>query len=159
MPEIRVKRLLYFVLGMLAFAAGFWIVKTFILTEKLGKLGIVKDWGEICLWQDTEGINLSVAPLGCFSSTCTQVDQQSGTAFVDTQMKEIHLSASFVIRETSRFPLPCVKNYLGGGRVLINLSTMLPNDYTLWFEDQKVGDVMVFSGRETPRQCFWNDGK
>mgnify|MGYP001031070979 CR=1 FL=1 len=158
MSGIRVKRMLFFVLGMLTIALGFWILTTFIPTKTPEKGQMVEDWGEICLWQDVDGINLSVRPKGCFSTSCTEIKQKTGTVLVDMQLQEIHLASRFILMETSRFPLPCIDNCLGGGIVLFNLSTLLPNDYTLWFGDQKVGEVMVFSGRETPRQCF-TDGQ
>lgn len=158
-PKTRVKYLIFFILGMLAFAGGTFILKTFIFPTRPEKGTTVEDWGEICLWQDVNGINLSVRPFGCFSTTCTEIREQTGTVFVDTQMQEIHLTSRFILRETSRFPLPCIDNCLGAGIVLFNLSDLLPNNYTLWFKDQEVGEVMVFSGRETPRQCFENGGE
>ena len=148
--------MLIFVLGMLTFALAAFIVNTYWLTERPKKNGIVENWKQICLWQDVDGIYLSVSPRGCYSTTCTQIKQQTGTATVDLQDQEIHLDARFVLLETSRFPLPCAENCSGGGRVQFTLDQLIPNEYTLWFSKQKVGEVHIFSGRTTPRQCFEN---
>ena len=156
MSRIQLKNLFIFVLGMLTFGVGSFVTKTFLFYERPDKNGIVENWEEICLWQDNDGITLSISPKGCYSSSCTQIKQQVGTATIDLQEQEIHLSARSVLREVSRFPLPCIDNCLGGGSILINLANLIPNDYTIWFMDQKVGEVMVFSGKPTPRQCFEN---
>ena len=156
MMKFNVKTIIVFVLGMLTFALGAFIVNTFFLPTRPEEGGIIEDWEQICLWQDMDGIYLSVSPKGCYSTTCTQIKQQVGTATLDLQNQEIHLNARFVLLETSRFPLPCAQNCLGGGSVQFKLDQLIPNDYTLWFLDQKVGEVNIFSGRTTPRQCFKN---
>ena len=55
--------------------------------------------------------------------------------------------------KTSRFPLPCADNCLGGN-VQFKLNNLIPNDYEVLFGDEKVGEVNIFSGRPTPKQCF-----
>ena len=156
MSKSRVKLLIVFILGMLTFSIGAFIVDTFFLVERPNNAGIVKDWEQICLWQGEEGISLTISPRGCYSSSCTQIKQQTGTATVDLQNQEIHLDARFVLLESSRFPLPCTNDCLGGGSIRFKLDRLMPNDYTIWFLDQKVGKINVFSGRPTPRQCFGN---
>jgi hypothetical protein len=144
---------------MLTFALAAFIVTIFWPITRPEKDGIVEDWEQICLWQDVDGINLTVSPRGCYSTTCTQIKQQTGTAVIDLQEQEIHLDTRFVLLETSRFPLPCTENCSGGGRVQFKFDQLVPNDYTLWFSEQKVGEAHIFSGRTTPRQCFENQSK
>jgi len=156
MKRLKRKNILFFVLGMLTFALAAFIVKTFLLPVRPEKSGIIEDWEQICLWQDVDGIYLAVSPKGCYSTSCTLIKQQAGTATLDLQNQEIHLDTRFLLLETTRFPLPCAENCFGGGHVQFNFDQLTPNDYTLWFSEQKVGDVHIFSGRTTPRQCFEN---
>jgi hypothetical protein len=153
---MKLKFAVLFMLGILIGAVGVYFIKTFFPVNRPEKGSVVEDWGEICVWQDVDGIYLSMSPRGCYSPTCTQTIQQTGTAVLDLQNQAIHLTARFVLQETSRFPLPCVDNCAGGGNVLLKLDQLLPNTYTLWFLDQEVGEVNIFSGRVTPRQCFQN---
>jgi len=156
MMKLTIKIMIPFVLGMVTFAFGAFVFKTFLFTTKPTQDRIIDDWGQICLEHDVDGITLTISPKGCFSSTCTQVRQQVGTAVIDVQNRSIFVDARFVLLKTTRFPPPCAKDCFGGGRIRFNLSNLVPNDYTLWFSNQKIGEVSVFSGRTTPRQCFTN---
>jgi hypothetical protein len=156
MTKIRVKTIFCLVLVLLTCALAAFVVNSFFSAARPEKNGLIEDWEQICLWQDVDGIYLTVSPKGCYSTTCTQIKQQTGTATLDLQNQEIHLAAHFVLRETSSFPLPCTKNCSGGGSVQFKFDQLIPENYTLWFEGQKVGEVKIFSGRPTPRQCFEN---
>jgi len=126
------------------------------MPEKPVQDGSIEDWGQICFWPDVDGLYASVAPKGCYSTTCTRPTLQTGTAIVDVQNRKIQLAARFVLVQTSRFPLPCINNCSGGGTIQFKLDPLIPNDYEVWFGDLKVGEVHTFSGRTTPRQCFEN---
>lgn len=143
-----------FILGMLTFAIGWFIVSTFIIVERPTPGGIIEDWERICFWSGEEGILASISPRGCYSTTCTRPILQSGTAIVDVREYTIQLETRFVLAKTSRFPLPCIDNCAGGGTVQFNLGPLVPNDYDVLFRGKKVGELMIFSGRVTPRQCF-----
>jgi len=153
MTLFRVKSILVFVLGMLTFAVGYFILTTFIFVKRPDQSGIIEDWDQICFWQDRDGIYVSISPQGCYSTSCTSARLQTSTAIVDLQNQEIQLDSRFVLAKTSRFPLPCVENCLGGN-VQFKLDHLVPNDYEVWFREDKVGEVKIFSGRLTPRQCF-----
>lgn len=148
-----------FVLGMLVFAVGSFIVSTFIIVERPSLDGTVEDWGRICFWPDVGGIMAAVSPKGCYSTSCTMSKLQKGTAVVDRQAYRIQLETSFVLVETSRFPLSCTNNCAGGGTVQFNLGDLIPNRYEVWFREEQVGELNVFSGRPTPRQCFENSSE
>ena len=150
------KSILIFFLGMLTFAIGSFLVVIFLKPEKPVQDGIIEDWGQICFWPDADGLYASVSPKGCYSTSCTRPTLQTGTAIVDVQNRKIQLEARFVLVKTSRFPLPCIDNCFGGGLVQFKFDPLIPNDYEVWFGDLKVGDLMLFSGRPTPRQCFEN---
>jgi hypothetical protein len=156
MLKRRAKFVIIFILGMLTFAVGSFLMSTFIIIERPTKDGIIEDWGQICFWPDVDGLYASVSPKGCYSTTCTRPKLQTGTAIVDVQNRKIQLETRFVLVTTSRFPLPCIDNCYGGGIVQFKLDPLIPNDYEVWFRDLKVGDLMLFSGRPTPRQCFEN---
>lgn len=156
MSKIRTKSIIVFILGMLTFASGAFFVNTFFLVERPVKDGIIEDWGQVCFWQDMDGIYVAISPKGCYSSSCTRIKQQTGAAIVDLQNQEIQLDARFVLLETSRFPLPCTNDCYGGGSVQFKLEHLIPNDYAVRFKDQWIGGVKVFSGNPTPRQCFEN---
>jgi hypothetical protein len=158
MNLLNIKNISLFVLGMLTFAVGSFIVSTFILVERPQQGGIIQDWGQICFTPAEGGISSTVTPKGCFSTTCTKPVLQAGTAVVDSREYKIMLDTNFVIAETSRFPLPCTENCAGGGSLNFDLGPLIPNDYQVWFRDQEVGQLLVFSGRPTPRQCFENPG-
>jgi hypothetical protein len=156
MTKTRVKAIFIFVLGVLIFALAAFIANTFFLDAQPKKDGIIEDWGQICFWPDGDGLYASVSPQGCYSTTCTRPTLQTGTAIVDVQNRKIQLETRFVLVQTSRFPLPCIDNCAGGGLVQFKLAPLMPNDYEVWFGDLKVGEVHIFSGRTTPRQCFEN---
>ena len=115
---------------------------------------IVEGWERICFWPDVGGIYAAVSPEGCYSTTCTRPKLQAGTAIVDRQARKIQLETRFVLVESSRFPLPCTENCAGGGTVQFKLGDLIPYDYEVWFRDERVGTLMVYSGRPTPTQCF-----
>jgi hypothetical protein len=156
MKRQTIRVFLVFMLGMLTFAIGSFILSTFVFVERPTPAGIIEDWGQICFWPDVDGINATISPKGCFSTTCTRPTLQAGTAVVDKQTRRIQLETRFLLVETSRFPLPCIENCAGGGTVQFVLGDLIPNDYEVWFRDKKVGELMIFSGRPTPRQCFEN---
>lgn len=156
MKRISLKIILVFILGMLTFAVGSFIVSTFIFVERPTPGGIIRDWERICFWPDVDGIYADVSPKGCYPSYCTNPKMQVGTAIVDRQEYKIELETRFVLAEGSRFPLPCPDNCEGGGSVNFIFRDLIPNDYEVWFRDEKVGELMIFSGRPTPRQCFEN---
>lgn len=154
MKRKRLKSISVFIFGMLTFAVGYFVVSTFIIVERPAMDGIINDWEQICFWPDANGINAAVSPKGCYSTSCTRPKLQAGTAIVDVQNNRIELETRFVLVETSRFPLPCIDNCAGGGTVQFNLGRLIPNDYEIWFRDERVGKLMVYSGLETPRQCI-----
>ncbi len=151
------KNILLLILGMLIFAVGSFIVSTFIFVERPAKDGLIEDWEQICFWSDIGGLFASVSPKGCYSTSCTIPKLQAGTAIVDVQQSKIQIETSFVLVETSRYPLPCIENCAGGGTVQFHLGDLIPNDYAVWFRDDEVGRLMIYSGRPTPRQCMENN--
>ena len=148
--------ILVFILGMVVFAVGYFLVKTFLFPERPQPAAVIEDWGKICFWPGEQGMLADVAPNGCYSSTCTWPRVQAGSAVVDIQEARIDLKARFVLEEPSPFLLPCSEDCAGGGTVQFQLGALLPNRYTVWFCGQPVGEVNVYSGRPTPRQCFEN---
>lgn len=156
MFKFRISQITGFILGMLTFAVGFWLLSTFIFVERPVKNGMIDDWDQICLWQDQDGIYVAISPQGCYSTSCISPKLQTSTAVVDLQNQIIQLDARFVLVKTSRLPLPCAENCLGGN-VQFKLDRLVPNDYEVWFRGDKVGEVKIFSGRPTPKQCFEKD--
>lgn len=154
MNRSRVKIIFVFILGMLTFAVGSFVVSTFIFVERPTKDGIIEDWEQICFWPDEGGIYATVSPKGCYSSTCTNTKLQAGTATVDVRDYSIQLETRFVLVEASPFPIPCVEDCAGGGVVQFNLGNLIPSDYEVGFRGNKVGVLKIYSGRPTPRQCF-----
>ena len=153
MSRWKARTILAFILGMLSFAIGAWLWSTFIFVERPSKSGMVEDWDQICFWQEQDGMYVVISPQGCYSPSCTSTKLQVSTAVIDLQNQKIQLDARFILTETSRFPLPCVDNCLGGN-VQFKMNDVVPNDYSVWFGEDRVGDVKIFSGRPTPRQCF-----
>lgn len=150
------RSIIVFILGMLTFAIGYFIVSTFIIVERPMKDGIIEDWGQICFWSHVGNLYADVSPKGCYSTTCTSSKLQAGTAVVDIQTRKIQLETRFILVKASRFPLPCIDNCEGGGIVQFKLDPLIPNDYEVWFRDKKVGTLTIFSGKPTPLQCFDN---
>ncbi len=156
MKRLNRNVILAFCAGMLVFAAGSFVLSTFIFPQRPSAGGIVEDWGRICIWPDVSGIYAAVSPQGCYSSTCTAPKLQTGVAIVDSQAHRIRFETRFVLSEASQLPLPCSEDCAGGGSVDFNLGELLPNDYEVWFRAEYVGQLLIFSGRPTPRQCFEN---
>jgi hypothetical protein len=153
MARLKGRNIIVFILGMLAFAMGSWFLSTFIFVERPARDGMIEDWDQICLGQDQDGITIAISPQGCYSTSCTSAKLQTSSAVIDLQNQIIQLDAHFVLVKTSRFPLPCIENCLGGD-VRFKVNDLVPNDYEIWFRDDRVGEAKVFSGRPTPRQCF-----
>jgi len=153
MARVRANQVAAFILGMLTFAIGAWVVSTFFPIERPARSGIIEDWDQICLRQEQDGIYVAISPKGCYSTSCTSPRLQTSTAIVDLQNQKIQLDARFVLAKTSRFPLPCIENCLGGN-LQFKIDGLVPNDYLVWFRDDQVGEVKIFSGRPTPEQCF-----
>ncbi|UCD98777.1 MAG: hypothetical protein JSV42_17820 [Chloroflexota bacterium] len=146
-----------FLLGMLTLAVGLISVNVFFGLRRPTPEGIIEDWGSICFWYSDDGsMRSSISPRGCFSTTCTRQISQVGTALIEQDAFKIHLDSTFVLAETSRFPLPCTENCSGGGSIDFNLGVLQVGKYDVWFEDEPVGNLNIFSGLPTPRQCFDN---
>jgi hypothetical protein len=158
MKYLKLKNVLIFVLGMVTFAVGSFIISTFIFVEQPMPpgSGAIYDYERICFHSDMDGITAVVSPKGCFSTTCTRPKVQAGTAIIDSQKYKIQLETQFLLVETSRFPLPCIENCAGGGTVKFRLGHLIPNRYEVWFRDEKVGDLDIYSGLPTPNQCIEN---
>jgi hypothetical protein len=156
MKYLKLKNMLIFLLGMVTFAVGSFILSTLIFVERPMPAGIIYDYERICFWPDMDGITAAVSPRGCYSTSCTSPKFQAGTAIVDQQEYKIQLQTRFILVETSRFPLPCAENCAGGGTVQFHLGNLIPNRYEVWFRDKKVGDIDIYSGLPTPNQCFEN---
>jgi hypothetical protein len=150
------KSVLIFILGMITFAIGSFVVTNSWKPENPVQDGIIENWGQICFWPDVDGLYASVSPKGCYSTSCTHPKLQTGTAIVDVQNRKIQLDARFVLVNASRFPVPCTDNCNGGGTVQFKLEPLIPEKYEVWFKDEQVGELMIFSGRPTLRQCFEN---
>ncbi len=151
---MKKQRVVTFILGMLTFAVGSFLISTFIFVERPMPPGDITDWQQICFWPEADGLYAAISPKGCYSTTCTRPVLQEGTAIVDMAARKIQLTSRFVLAKTSRFPLPCIENCAGGGTVHFVLEDLIPNDYEVWFRDEKVGMLKIYSGRPTPRQCF-----
>lgn len=154
--KINKEKIFPVILGVIITAIAAYIVVNFLLIEQPVQDGIIKDWERICFWQEEDGLYADVFPKGCYSTSCTRPKLQVGTAIVDVQNYKIQIETRFVLVKTGRFPIPCTKNCNGGGTIQFKFDPLLPNDYSVWFRDERVGDLMVFSGRPTPRQCFEN---
>lgn len=154
MKKISWKNVSVFVLGMLVFAVGSFFIRTFIFVRRPEPSGIIEDWEQICFWSDAGGIYAAVSPKGCYPTYCTLPKLQAGTALVDVREYKIQFETRFVLEETSRFPFPCIDNCAGGGTLQFNLGRLIPNIYEVWFQDEKVGEMNVYSGLDTPRQCI-----
>ena len=141
---------------MVTFAVGSFILSTFVFVTRPTPNDIIQDFERICFWPDVDGITAAVSPKGCYSTSCTSPKYQAGTAIIDVQADKIQLETQFILIETNRFPLPCTENCAGGGTVQFRLGHLIPNRYEVWFREEKVGDLDIFSGLPTPDQCFEN---
>jgi hypothetical protein len=155
MKNKKSKHIVVFILGMMAYAVGSFLISSFILMDRPEKSGTIEDWEQICFRVEKGNVYASVSPKGCYSTSCTRPRFQTGTAIVNQE--EIRLETTFALSKNSRFPLPCVDNCAGGGSVQFNLGSLTPNEYTVWFRNDEVGHLKVFSGRSTPSQCFNNE--
>jgi len=151
------KYMLVFIFGMITFAVGYFMLNVFVGFRRPTPLGNVEDFETICFWYDDQGsIQASISPKGCYSTTCTRQVSKTGSAVLDQDSFKISLNASFVLAETSRFPLPCIENCAGGGMVNLNLGELQVGQYEVWFKDEIVGEFNIYSGLPTPRQCIEN---
>lgn len=142
---------------MLTFAVGYLVFNVTVGIRRPTRAGIVEDYGSICFWYDERGsMQVSITPRGCYSTTCTRQVSQTGSAVIDQEQFQIHLESRFVLAETSRFLLPCIENCSGGGTVNLDLGELQVGKYEVWFRDELAGELNVFSGLPTPRQCLEN---
>jgi hypothetical protein len=156
MERLKLTSICVFILGMVTFAVGWFIVDTFVFVERPSMDGIIEDWERICFWPEEDGIHAAVSPKGCYSTTCTAPKLRTGTAVVDIWDYTIQFETRFVLVEESRYPLPCIENCAGGGTVRFHLGALVPNVYDVGFRGEKVGELHINSGIPTPRQCLEN---
>jgi hypothetical protein len=155
MKAVNRKTVVVFVLGMLTFAVGAVLYTVFLNVRRPEPAIIVENRGEICFQVDDVGEMIaSVSPEGCFSPGCTHQIQTVGRVTVDRWGFELNFETRFVLAETSRFPFPCIDDCFGGGTINFNLGMLDVGDYSVWLGDENVGNLMVFSGLPTPRQCL-----
>jgi hypothetical protein len=155
MKFLKRKNIICFVVGMLTFGVVAILYSIFIGVKTPEPGIIVENRGEICFRVDENGNMIaSVSPEGCFSTTCTRQVQQVGKVVIDDRDFELRFETRFVLAEASRFPLPCIDNCSGGGRIDFNLGMLEVGDYFVWHGEERVGKLMVFSGLPTPQQCF-----
>jgi len=153
------KFITVFFLGMLTLAVIYLLINVFGGFRRPAPQGIVEDYDSICFWYDDQGsMQASISPAGCYSTTCTRQVSQVGSAVIDQDNFQIRLEARFVLGETSRFPLPCTENCSGGGTVILNLGPLQVGQYEVFYGDELAGELNVFSGLPTPRQCIENPG-
>lgn len=157
MKRVRWKYVFIFILGMLIIAFGFVLFNVFQGFSRPIPMGIVEDYGSICFWYDDQGsMQAAVSPLGCYSTTCTRQVSQVGSAVLNQDRFQIHIESTFVLAETSRFPLPCTENCSGGGTVHFDLGQLQVGQYEVWYGDEIAGELNVYSGLPTPKQCIEN---
>ena len=157
MKQNRWKYILVFALGMLTLASGYLLLSVFGGLRRPTPAVIVEDYGSICFWYDDQGsIQASVSPKGCFSTTCTRRVSQAGSTVINQDQFQIFIKSRFVLAETSRFPLPCTENCSGGGTVHFDLGSLQVGQYKVFYGDEIAGELNVFSGLPTPRQCINN---
>lgn len=157
MKQNRWKYILVFALGMLTLASGYLLLSVFGGLRRPTPAVIVEDYGSICFWYDDQGsMQASVSPKGCFSTTCTRRVSQAGSTVINQDQFQIFIKSRFVLAETSRFPLPCTENCSGGGTVHFDLGSLKVGQYEVWYGEEFAGELNVFSGLPTPRQCISN---
>ena len=155
MRRLNRRNIGIFSLGMLVCAAGMLIYSLFVKVRRPEPVVSIENRGEICFQVDDHGDMIaSVAPEGCFSTTCTRQIQRVGKAVVDSRGFEIRFETRFLLAETSSFPLPCVENCMGGGTIEFNLGMLEVGDHDVWHGNEYLGKLKVFSGLPTPPQCF-----
>jgi hypothetical protein len=158
MNRIYFEYALVFLLGMFTLAIGYLVLVVFGGIRKPTPMEVVEDYGMICFWSGDQGhLQASVSPKGCFSPTCTRAISQSGSAVVDEQRYEIHFVTSFSLVKTSRFLLPCVENCSGAGLIQLDLGELPVGQYDILFRDERIGELNIYSGLPTPRQCIENE--
>lgn len=155
MKPLNHKTIIVFALGMLTFAIVAVLYSIFVNVRRPEPGIIIENRGQICFRLDDVGDMIaSVSPEGCFSTSCTRQVQTVGKATINKRDFELRLETRFVLAETSRFPLPCIDNCFGGGTIDFNLGMLDVGDYSIWLGDENIGNLMVFSGLPTPRQCL-----
>jgi hypothetical protein len=155
MRQTAWKYILAFFLGMLIVVVIYFLSIVFGGFRRPTPLGMVEDFESICFWYDDQGrMQASVSPKGCYSTTCTRPVSQEGSAVVEQDQFQIGINTRFVLAETSRFPLPCTENCSGGGAVNFDLGQLQVGQYEVWYADEIVGELNVYSGLPTPRQCI-----
>lgn len=155
MKQVWWKYLLVFFLGMFVLILGYILTTIFGGFRRPTQSGIIEDYQAICFWYDDVGsMQASVSPSGCYSTTCTRQVSKEGSVVVDQDNFRISIDTQFVLADTSRFPLPCTDNCSGGGTVNFDIGALQVGQYEVWYADEKAGELRIYSGFPTPRQCF-----
>jgi hypothetical protein len=157
MKHQNLKYALTFLLGMLTLAVGYLLVSVFGGLRRPTPLGTIEDYEAICFRYDDQGsIQASISPKGCYSTSCTRQVSQAGSAVINQDQFHISFKSRFVLAETSRFLLPCTENCAGGGTIHFDLGPLQVGQYEVFYGDEFAGELKVFSGLPTPRQCIEN---
>jgi hypothetical protein len=155
MRQVWWKYVLVFFLGMFVLILGYSLTTIFGGFRRPTRAGIIEDYQAICFWYDDVGsMQVSVSPQGCYSTTCTRQVSKEGSVVVDRDIFQISIDTQFVLAETSRFPFPCTDNCSGGGTVNFDIGALQVGKYEVLYRGEKAGELSIFSGLPTPRQCF-----
>ncbi|NIM93912.1 MAG: hypothetical protein GTO18_09410 [Anaerolineales bacterium] len=111
--------------------------------------------GEVCFYQQLgEPLHAQVKTKGCYSTRCTRQVQKVGSLIIDLENRAMRFTASWVLAETSGFPIGCTDDCGGGGTIDFTIETLEVGDWSVYIDGQEIGKMIFPSGRMIERQCL-----
>ncbi len=132
---------------------------------------VVENAGELCFqppWQQTgafvaitKGSELAatISP-GCFSSSCTEVVEQTGVMRIDQVRHAFYFQSRFRLLadlgmdNSGQQVRTCTMDCGGGGSLVFNRIYFNEGIYSIWWGDKKVGEMSVPSTAPQSERCF-----
>jgi len=132
---------------------------------------IVENAGELCFqptWQQTgnwieitKGSELAatISP-GCFSSSCTEIMEQTGAIRIDQASQAFYFQSRFRFLadlgsdNAGRQVRACTADCGGGGSLMFNRIYFNEGVYSIWWGNKMVGKITVPSNATQSERCF-----
>lgn len=105
---------------------------------------VVENTGFVCfkkMSQDSKSIYVDVRPPGCYSSSCTEVLEQSGDMAVDEKNRVIRFHSRFEFRDISNVVETCTADCGGAGRLRFEVEALSPGEYEIWLGEERLGSL------------------
>jgi hypothetical protein len=119
---------------------------------------VIENEGQICFLRCKPCLDLQAEfrPRGCFSSSCTEVQEHSVTGRVDAVSSVIQVDARFVVLTKAGSYPRCTEDCGGAGSATVHFGEVREGTYSVWLGREKVGELVVPVQPKAMWACYGN---